>query len=554
VSLVGRLLATSVLVALCATVATAWLAVQSTTRAIRHEQGQSLAADQGVYELLLGYAATHRDWAGVGAVVDRRSAEIGYRITLMTGNRQVIADSASGPSLRAARPSATVDPLRTDRGARIDPRAVGPYRLTAAEHRGLEQAAARQAACAGKRGVPTRIAETVSGRPAVVATGPDLEEALLECQQSALLRPTRTEAPLLTALRDLTAKCLDLPDRTAVVITPGFTLMPSTGFGPELSAAIGDNATVAACIKRARQSQLRAYVAPPALLFVTDLDAGAGRPVLDLSRGNTIRIAGVTAAVLALAILATVLVGRRLVGPLRALTEMARRPVGLQSRVAVATDDEIGVLATAFNDLSERRDEAERRRTALVSDVARELRAPVATIRDRLAQAQDGRPLDAPEELLELLLTEAAQVQHIIDDLRDLAAAEAGTLRLHPEPIYFADVLDRVTGARRETAQTAAVDLSCEIHGHPEITADPVRLEQLLDNVVAAAIRSTPRAGAVLIGVREEGPALTVTISHGGTAISLTDLAVVISRQLARAHGGELTVEGTVCTVRLPSA
>ena len=60
-SLVVRLLATSILVAVCATVTTAWLVVQSTTRAVRQEQGRSLADDTKIYDMLLGYAATHRD-------------------------------------------------------------------------------------------------------------------------------------------------------------------------------------------------------------------------------------------------------------------------------------------------------------------------------------------------------------------------------------------------------------------------------------------------------------------------------------------------------------
>lgn len=135
-SLVVRLLATSLLVAVCAILATTWLAVQSTTRAIQQEQGRSLADDKSIYDTLLTHAATHRDWTGVEAVLAERADRLERRITLMTPDRQVIADSApGGPSLQSARPSATIDPLQVDLGLtggteRVDPRAVGPYRLT----------------------------------------------------------------------------------------------------------------------------------------------------------------------------------------------------------------------------------------------------------------------------------------------------------------------------------------------------------------------------------------------------------------------------------------
>jgi hypothetical protein len=96
-------------------VATAWLAVQTTTRAIQQEQGQSLSDDKSVYDALLGYAATHPT-GPASAPRRRRARKLGRRITLMTEDRQVIADSSPGPSLRTPAPSATVDPLRVDLG------------------------------------------------------------------------------------------------------------------------------------------------------------------------------------------------------------------------------------------------------------------------------------------------------------------------------------------------------------------------------------------------------------------------------------------------------
>jgi two-component system, OmpR family, sensor histidine kinase BaeS len=105
-SLVTRLLVTSVLIAVAAIAATAWLAARTATRAITQEQGRSLTEEKGVYDLLVGYAATHARWSGVQALVDERAAKLGRRITVTTADRTVIADSGGAASLRTARPSA----------------------------------------------------------------------------------------------------------------------------------------------------------------------------------------------------------------------------------------------------------------------------------------------------------------------------------------------------------------------------------------------------------------------------------------------------------------
>jgi two-component system sensor histidine kinase BaeS len=135
-----RLLLTSVAIAVVSVGATAWLAVQTTTRAIQEERGQVLSDDTDILRRLSGFAATHADWDGVQSSVRDLSHTTGRRIALTTEAGRVIADSAAPGTALPARASATVDPLNTDTStepgaqlAGIDPRAVGPYRLPAAE-------------------------------------------------------------------------------------------------------------------------------------------------------------------------------------------------------------------------------------------------------------------------------------------------------------------------------------------------------------------------------------------------------------------------------------
>jgi two-component system sensor histidine kinase BaeS len=583
-SLVVRLLATSVLVAVCAIVATAWLAVQSTTRAIQQEQGRSLSDDTKVYDEMLKYAATHPDWSAIGKPVADLGRKTGRRITLMTEDRKPIVDSATGPSLLAARPSATVDPLKVDPGLtggadRIDARAVGPYKLTAAERRQLQAAADEQVLCMRQTGVVDgRVVSGPSGRPTVTVIGADakFQQFTEQCRPPELVLPTRTEQKALEALTALTATCLGEKEPKTVFIAPDFSVQYFTGDRRDASAST----KAVACVEASRRAQLEPYVAPPALLFVTDPANGAATPVFNLSKENTLRIVGVTALVLVLAVVITVLVGVRLVRPLRALTEAARQPVENQTRVPVTTHDEIGYLATALNDLSERREQTEHQRKAMVSDVAHELRTPLTNIRSWLEAAQDGlAPVDP--QLLTLLLDEAVLLQHVIDDLRDLAAADAGSLRVHPEPIYVNDALEQVAEAHRGAAEAAGVRLITESAADPEVVVDPVRLRQLVGNLVSNAVRHTPRGGVVTVRSRVDGGQLVVDVVDTGTGIAPADLPKVfdrfwradgsrsratggsglglaIARKLAEAHGGDIAVanrpgSGAVFTVRLPA-
>src|SRR4051794_8545070 len=99
-SMIMRLLATSVLVAVAAIAATAWLTAQITTSAIEQQQGRSIADDTRIYDALIGYAATHPGWDGVAGTVTGLSRRTGHRVTLLTRDRQMIADSdPAGPPL-----------------------------------------------------------------------------------------------------------------------------------------------------------------------------------------------------------------------------------------------------------------------------------------------------------------------------------------------------------------------------------------------------------------------------------------------------------------------
>ncbi|MFF1655236.1 sensor histidine kinase [Streptomyces sp. NPDC058255] len=596
-SLLVRMLITSVLIAVCSVAATAWLAVQTTTRALQEEQGQVLADDMNILRQLSGYAATHPDWSGVEKTVRALSDRTGRRIALTTSDRTAIADSAAGRTRTALPPraAATVDPLRTDTftepGAQlsgIDPRAVGPYRLTATERLRVAKLAVVRRACFARYGIDTTIARTPSGR-SVLTTADGREEsasgyAPTECADGKLYSPTPTEEKALAALTKGAQACLnrhDVPQATTKAVTVDLT---STTLRPGFLAGQTRSdqrdavtATTNACLDSARREQLAPYVAPAAELFLGTGDSAV--PRFDMSTANKAKVMGVAGLVLALTVAVTALVASRLVRPLRALTQAAQQPPEQHVRVPVTTQDETGILAVAFNELTERRERMEAQRKAMVSDIAHELRTPLTNIRGWLEVTRDGI-VDPDPELLASLHEEAVVLQRVIDDLQDLAAADAGALGLHREEIRADELLEQVAAAHRVGAETAGISLLTTVDGTPWFDADPVRMRQALGNLVSNAVRHTPAGGSIVLAARGHDGQVVLEVADTGTGIASEDLPSVfdrfwraeksrsrrtggsglglpIVRQLVAAHGGTVTVTsepgaGSVFTLRLP--
>ncbi|MFJ3415589.1 sensor histidine kinase [Streptomyces sp. NPDC086082] len=592
--LLVRLLVATVLIALCSVGATAWLAVQTTTRAIKEEQGQDLADDMRILAQLSGYAATHPEWTGVAPTVRALSVKMGRRIALTTSDRTLIADSAPHGTSLPPRAAANVDPLHTDTytepGAQLsglDPRVVGPYRLTGQERIRLEKLAKYRQACFKKSGVDTTITVTPSGRPVLTdADGNDANDSVPDaCADGRLNTPTATESKALKSLMLSAQPCLSrggvslkVPYFGVDVFDKSLGSRYTIGAYNKLGDA-GDIRKAQACTDAARRAQLEPYVAPVAELFLGGGDTTA--PRFDVSPTNKAKVVGAAAAVLALTVLVTAVVATRLVRPLRALTEAAQQPPELHVRVPVRTRDETGILAEAFNDLSERRERMEAQRKAMVSDIAHELRSPLTNIRGWLEVTRDGF-VEPDPALLGSLHEEAMVLQRVIDDLQDLAAADAGTLRLHREPVRVEDLVDQVVAAYRVSADTAGVALTGKTDNSLWLEADPVRMRQVLGNLVSNALRHTPADGTVTLTAWREADTVVLTVTDTGSGIAPENLTHVferfwradqsrsrrtggsglglsIVRDLVAAHDGtvEATSEpgaGSVFTLRLPNA
>lgn len=233
-------------------------------------------------------------------------------------------------------------------------------------------------------------------------------------------------------------------------------------------------------------------------------------------------------------------------------------------------------LATSFNAMAERLDRTRADRQALLADVTHELRTPLAVIAGGVEAMLDGvHPLD--EDHLSPLLAETRVMDRLLDDLRTMSLAEAGALPLHRETVDVRELAREVAAAHHPSAVARGVDLRVAGGGPAEAHVDPVRVREILANLVTNALRHTPVGGVVEIGVRGSVEGVEMTVSDTGEGIAGPELervferfhrradsggsglGLTIARDLAAAHGGTIEVEsegvagrGSTFRVRLP--
>jgi len=268
---------------------------------------------------------------------------------------------------------------------------------------------------------------------------------------------------------------------------------------------------------------------------------------------------------------------RLLALPLRDLIDAAQRVEAgdLTPRVREFGPRELRALARAFNSMLERLGRSERQRRQLLADVTHELRTPVAVLQGNLEGMLDGvYPADA--EHLGPLLEETRMLSRLIDDLRTLSLAESGVLVLHREPTDLGILVGDVTAAFRAQAEASGVELQADVSDElPLVEIDPLRIREVLVNLVANALRHTPHGGDVRISAAVDSAFLRLAVVDNGSGIAAEDLphvferfyktadssgsglGLAIARNLVLAHLGEIEAEsvpgaGTTIRMTLP--
>jgi signal transduction histidine kinase len=270
-------------------------------------------------------------------------------------------------------------------------------------------------------------------------------------------------------------------------------------------------------------------------------------------------------------LLLTYLLSRSILKPVDELINAARamEKGDLSQRVSVRSKGELGELAHAFNAMAEGLTRLEQLRQNMVTDVAHELRTPLSNVRGYLEALRDG-VMEPTTETIASVYEEAMLLNRLVDDLQELAMAEAGQLKLVCQPVDIREVIDKAVQSLKSRAIEKEVSLERDLPDDlPLVEADAERLGQVLRNLMKNAIVNTPPGGKITVQARTVESQVEVSVQDNGTGISAEHLPYVFERfyradqsrarstggaglglaivkQLVEAQGGQVAIDSQV--------
>ncbi len=297
-------------------------------------------------------------------------------------------------------------------------------------------------------------------------------------------------------------------------------------------------------------------------------------------RGLSGLLLGIGGLGLLMALLGGAFLARQSLAPVVRVTETARRIAAtedLGERLpAPAVQDELGELATTFNEMLDRLQRLFQSQQRFIADVSHELRTPLAAIRGNLEVLQRGAAAD-PELLNESLSDvslEVARLSRMVADLLVLARAEAG-VHVEHRPVELDQLLLEVYREARHLSRGVEVRLGQE--DQARVRGDADRLKQLLLDLVDNSLKYTAAGGTVTLSLGRQDSWACLAVSDTGVGISAEDLPHIfdrfyrgkdthrrggmglglsIAQWIVQEHGGQISVTsgpaGSTFTVRLP--
>ena len=214
----------------------------------------------------------------------------------------------------------------------------------------------------------------------------------------------------------------------------------------------------------------------------------------------------------------------RSLAPVGSMAEQARRITGsnLHTRLEIGNAaEELTVLAESFNELLARLDQSFESMRRFVADASHELRTPISVIRGEADVALSSERSSADyRESLAIILDESRRLSRLVDDLLNLARADAGHVNLHVEEFYFNDLVSECCRSVQRLAAARDIHLECRCGDDVSFRGDEQLIRRLVLNLLDNAIRYTPPGGRVVAELEANAPDLRLRVSDTGMGIA----------------------------------
>jgi len=277
-----------------------------------------------------------------------------------------------------------------------------------------------------------------------------------------------------------------------------------------------------------------------------------------------------TGAALAVALIVGGLLFRSITAPLRELTAASEAIAqgDLSARAEVRGSDEVAQLADSFNEMAESLTHMETARRNQTADIAHELRTPLTVLQGTLEAMLDG-VYPADSDNLQAALRQTRTLARLIEDLRVLALADAGKLRLEEQSLDLEVFLGEVVEAYQPQAIEQGIALVLEaVPSLPAVAVDRDRLAQVMGNLLSNSLRYLPRGGHINVVAREGTQGVVVDVIDDGPGVPSSELdrlferfwrvdparqratggsglGLSIARHIVEGHGGRIWAEPT---------
>ena len=253
-----------------------------------------------------------------------------------------------------------------------------------------------------------------------------------------------------------------------------------------------------------------------------------------------------TLASIALAVLLYFVMAKRVLGPLQKMTDITRKIAAgdYSARVPIKSQDEVGQLAEAFNRMADSLQQIEQLRKSMTIDVAHELRTPLTNIQGYLEALIDG-VVSPSKETYELLLEETLRLVRLVEDILQLAKADAARIDLQKEKILLKTLVEREIDSFRSRFDKKGIGIEVQFQQPADgVWADPTKLTQVVRNLIQNAWEYTPPGGNLRICTQLRPGQIRLVFSNTGGEIAEKDLAFIFERffrgekSRSRKHGG----------------